>query len=151
GTSPQCKQRRTFALACAAGWCWLLRPSRMRSCRRRVSPSHLPLEVLDRSPEPLRSADLRLPTQQLPGPRDVRLALLWVVGRQRLVHERALAPGQLQDLVGELTDRDLRRVPDVHGQVVVGVEQLVDAVHQVGDVAEAPRLLAVAVDGEGLA
>ena len=47
--------------------------------------------------------------------------------------------------------RDLVRVAEVDRLVEVGEQQPVDALDQVGDVAEAARLRAVAVDGERLA
>ena len=53
--------------------------------------------------------------------------------------------------LGQLQDRELVRVPDVHRPDVVGVEQRDEPADLVVDVAERPRLLAVAVHRERLA
>ena len=55
------------------------------------------------------------------------------------------------DAFGEFQNGYLLRVADVNRQMLVGVNQLVDAVNQVGHVAEASRLLPIAVHGERLA
>ena len=52
--------------------------------------------------------------------------------------------GHADDRVGDLLDRHLVRVADVHRVVLVRQHQLDDAVDQIGDVAEAARLRAVA-------
>ena len=52
---------------------------------------------------------------------------------------------------GELQHGHLARVADVHRRRLVAPEEAEDALDQVGDVAEAARLRAVAVDRERLA
>src|SRR5205823_1023195 len=111
----------------------------------------LPFEVVHGPLEALVAADLRLPPEQLAGPRDVRLADLRVVLRQRLEDDPALAAGELAHLLRELQNGDLGRVAEVDRVVEVGPQQPVDALDEVGDVAEAAGLLAVAVDGDRLA
>ena len=60
-------------------------------------------------------------------------------------------PVMLDDPLGQLPHRELARVADVHRIAPVALEQAVDAVDQVGHIAEGARLRAVAVDREGIA
>src|SRR4029078_263664 len=83
---------------------------------RRVS-----LERRQSAAQPLVQLDLRLPAEDLACTRDVRLAHLGVVDRQRLAQELAGRPSRRQNGLGELEDRVLARVADVHGQVLAGL------------------------------
>ena len=94
--------------------------------------------------------DLRLPAEQLAGARDVGLALLRVVGRQRLVDDLAAAAPDLDHLLGQLEQGELLRVADVHRHVLAALGQQDQPADQVVDVTEAPRLRSVAEDGERL-
>src|SRR5262249_49899318 len=89
--------------------------------------------------------------QELPGPGDVRPADPGVVLGQGPKLDGALRPGQLADLPGELQDGHLAGVAQVDRLVEIGRQQLLDPVDQVVDVAEAPRLRAVAVHRDRLA
>src|SRR4029450_7277709 len=108
-------------------------------------------EVLDGVAESLLEPDLRLPAEEGPRARDVGLALLRVVDRQRPEHDLAPRVRERLDALGKLEDRHLRRVATVDRAAVVRPEQPHDALDQVGDEAEDARLRAVAVDGDGLA
>src|SRR5918911_3094174 len=79
----------------------------------------LPAEGREHPSEPLLQLDLRLPAEHLLGPRDVRLADLGIVHRKRLVDDLARRAGDAEHGLGELVERELARVPDVHRQVVV--------------------------------
>src|SRR6266536_4016530 len=65
------------------------------------------------APETLFELDLRLPAQDLPGPRDVGLPDLRIGHRQCLVDDLAARVDQLEQRLGELEDRELARVADV--------------------------------------
>src|SRR6187200_3193053 len=112
---------------------------------RRVS-----LERPQSAAQPLVQLDLRLPAEDLARARDVRLAHLRVVDRQRLVEDLARRAGRREDRLRELEDRVLARVADVHRQVLAGLGEQGEAANQVVDVTEAARLGAVPVDGERL-
>src|SRR5919204_5252305 len=72
----------------------------------------LPAEGREHPSEPLLQLDLRLPAENLLRPRDVRLADLGIVDRERLVDDLARRAGHPEDGVGELVQRELARVPD---------------------------------------
>ena len=61
-----------------------------------------------------------------------------------------LRAARLEHLLGELENRVLARVADVDRQVLAGLGQQDEAADEVVDVAEAPRLRAVAVDRQRL-
>src|SRR4051812_23317931 len=105
----------------------------------------------ERALEPLSELDLRLPTEQLLRQGDVGLALGRVVGGERLERDLRRRAGDVDHRLGELEDRELVRVADVHRADVVGLEQRRDAADLVVHEAERPRLLAVAVHRERLA
>ena len=64
--------------------------------------------------------------------------------------DRAVAAGRLQNLFGELKHRPLGRVADVDRPGLFRDGQLINAVNQVGDIAERAGLLAVAEDRQRL-
>src|SRR3989440_5365259 len=78
----------------------------------------LPAEGREHPSEPLLQLDLRLPAEPLLGPRDVRLADLGIVDRERLVDHLARRAGDAEHGLGELVERELARVSDVHRQVL---------------------------------
>src|SRR5205085_7654796 len=110
-----------------------------------------PAEGREHPSEPLLQLDLRLPAEHLLGPRDVRLADLGIVDRERLVDDLARRAGDTEHRLGELVERELARVPDVHRQVLAALRKENEPADQVVDVAKAPRLRAVAEDGDRLA
>src|SRR5262245_4469853 len=98
---------------------------------------HLLLEVLQRSPQPLTAANFRLPAQQLSRPADVGLAHLRIVLRQWSILDRTFTPRQSENLFRELENRHFVGVAEVDRLVEIGEEQLLDAIDEVIDVAEA--------------
>src|SRR4051794_15704858 len=121
---------------------------------------HLAISGLDRflaeraqpAPETLFEVDLRRPTQNLTGTRDVRAADLRIVDGKRLEDDVARRPADANHRLGQLEHRHLVvGVADVHGQVLVARHQGVEAPDQVVDVTERAGLGAVAVDGQRLA
>ena len=95
---------------------------------------------------PSRSGTFGSQPEQLARPGDVGASLRRVVDGERRRHDLGGRAGHLDDDLGQLADRELARVADVHRIVLVGVEQGEDARHGVVDVAEAAGLAAVAVD-----
>ena len=73
-----------------------------------------------------------------------------VVLGKRLKADFALRSRDLNNHLGTLQNGEFRRVADVDGQVFLGSRQSKDALDEVGDVAEAARLLAIAVDREAV-
>src|SRR5262245_14651364 len=108
------------------------------------------LEIRKSPFQPVVPVDARLPAEQSAGARDVGLAYLRIVLRQRPIVEDALAAGQGEDLLGEFEDGHLAGVAEVDRLVKVGVEQADDALDEIVHVAEGARLRAVAVDGQRL-
>ena len=106
--------------------------------------------MLDRAREAVAQVDLRLPAEQVARARDVGLAHLRVVDRQRLEHDLRARLGQLDDQLRHLEQRHLVRVADVHRLVHVRLGEQHEAADQVVDVTEAARLGAVAEDRDRL-
>ena len=59
--------------------------------------------------------------------------------------------GDGKDLASALEDGPFVGIADVDGEMLLGARQAQDAIDEIGDIAEAARLGAVAVDGQGLA
>lgn len=110
-------------------------------------------EILDGIAKPVLERHLRFPSELAFRERDIGLPLLGVVRRKRLEHELRLSSRDLDHLLGELEHRKLAGVADVDrsGKVRPRVHHEHERVDEVVDVAERPRLLAVAVDGDILA
>src|ERR671939_2165329 len=87
----------------------------------------LPAEGREHASEPLLQLDLRLPAEHLLRPRDVRLADLRIVDRKRLVDDLARRACDAEHRLGELVERELARVADVHRQVLVALGEEVEA------------------------
>src|ERR671937_592587 len=102
----------------------------------------LPAEGREHPSEPLLQLDLRLPAEHLPRTGDVGLAHLRIVDRERLVDDLAPRAGHPKHRLGELVERELTRVADVHRQVLLALGEQHEPADQVIDVAEAPRLRA---------
>src|SRR5919197_4287789 len=111
----------------------------------------LPAEGREHPSEPLLQLDLRLPPENLLRPRDVRLADLGIVDRKRLVDDLAHRAGDPDDGLRELVERELARVADVHREVLSALGEQNEPADEVVDVAEAPRLRALAEDRDRLA
>mmetsp|Transcript_23727 Transcript_23727/g.67373 ORF Transcript_23727/g.67373 Transcript_23727/m.67373 type:complete len:366 (+) Transcript_23727:722-1819(+) len=102
--------------------------------------------------EPFPQLDIWLPTKHLLGARDVGLALLWVVIRERHVDDLGFAAGHLHDRLCELLDGELVRVAHIDGaDRLVLVHQAHHTFDEVVHKAKRPGLRAVAVDGDILA
>ena len=102
--------------------------------------------------EPLLQIDLRLPAEHLARTRDVGAPDLRVVGRQRFEHDLARRARHLDDGLRELEHRHLViGVAEVDRQMLSAHREQKEAADQIVDVAERPRLRAVAVDRERLA
>src|SRR5205807_683049 len=81
---------------------------------------------------------------------DIGLAHLRIVDRQRLEDDLALRAGDAHDGLGELEERELLRVADVHGQMLAALGEQDETANEIVDVTEAARLRSVAEDGERL-
>src|ERR671938_1424375 len=84
----------------------------------RLHTYRLPAERLEHPPQALVELDLRLPAEDLLRPRDVGLAHLRVVDRKRLVDHVTPRARHPEHRLGELVERELARVADVHRQGV---------------------------------
>src|SRR4051794_2615465 len=104
--------------------------------------------LVDRALEAVAQLDGRRPPEQVASPRDVGPALLGVVGRQRLVDDLRARAGHVDHGLGEFEQRELVGVPDVHRIVLTGLGQGDDPADEIVDVAERPRLAAVAEHGD---
>src|SRR5450755_2172020 len=100
--------------------------------------------ALDRAPQTVDQLDLRFPAEDLAGQRDVWLAHLWIIGRQRLEDDLGLRARHLQHRLGELEQGELVGVADVHRVVVARLREGDDPADEVVDVTEGARLRAVA-------
>src|SRR3954465_1071862 len=114
-----------------------------------LDPKWLPSEARQHAPQPLLELDFRLPAQHLPGSGDVGLANLWIVDRKGLVPDLALRRGHSDNSLREFQNRKLLGIAEVDRQVLTALGEQVQAADQVVDVTEAPRLLALAEDGDG--
>src|SRR6266511_533932 len=91
-----------------------------------------------------------LPAEKLLRARDVRPPDLRIVLRQGLEDDLTRRARNLDDRLRELEQRELAGVPEVDGEMLSARGEQVEAPHEVVDVAEAPRLRAVAEDRERL-
>mmetsp|Transcript_14859 Transcript_14859/g.34940 ORF Transcript_14859/g.34940 Transcript_14859/m.34940 type:complete len:359 (-) Transcript_14859:274-1350(-) len=108
--------------------------------------AELLLEVLDGVAQPLLHRHPRLPADLALGHRDVRLALLRVVGCRGHVLDRAVGVGRLVDERCKLSDGVLLGVADVDWHVIAAFHESHEAGDEVIDVLEAPRRAPVPVD-----
>src|SRR5712691_283963 len=92
--------------------------------------------------------DLRAPTEDALGEPDVGTAAHRIIDGQRLVDDGRFGAGDLQDELGELADRELVGVADVHRPVPVRLQERQQPADLVVDVAERARLAPVSVDRE---
>src|ERR1700677_1958307 len=112
-----------------------------------TTDQQLDARLVDRALEPFPQRDLRRPSEQLARELGVGLALLGVIDRQRLVDDLRRRARQLFHDLGQLQQRELIRVADVHGIVIPGLSERNHSPDEVADVAEGPRLAAVAEHG----
>src|SRR6476469_1900587 len=107
-------------------------------------------EIVDRLLKPLANSDFWLPAEHRARTRYVRLADLRVVLRQRSLDERRGCLRQLAHHLGELSDSVLIGIADVRWIGIAVHEQTINALDLIGNVAEASRLRAVAVNRDRL-
>src|SRR2546430_5860535 len=84
----------------------------------RLDTDGLPAEGREHPSEPLLQLDLRLPAENLLRPRDVGLAHLGIVDRQRFVDDLARRAGHALHRLGQLVQREFTRVAEVDRQVL---------------------------------
>src|SRR6185369_9021050 len=122
-----------------------LRPSSIPN-----SGSNLLPKVSDRLFQSLRQRYSGRPFQVFARFGDVGLALFRVVLRQRLEDNSAARAGGSDDFLGELQHGQLRRIADVHRQVVIAHHQTMDALDEVGHITKASGLRALAKNRDRL-
>src|SRR5581483_926991 len=108
-------------------------------------------EKLDSLAKTVLQRYLRLPSEKAARLADVGAALFGIVLRQRLEDDGGLDAGETADALGEFKDGELQRVAEVDRVRLFGKEQTIQAIHEIRDITEASRLLALAADGERLA
>src|SRR2546423_12187846 len=128
-------------LALAAG---AAKRTTAQAARNALHTDGLPAEGREHPSEPLLQLDLRLPAENLLRPGDVRLANLGIVDRERLVDDLARRAGDAEDGLGELVERELARVPDVHRQGPAALREQHEPADQGAGGGEAPGLRAAA-------
>src|SRR5438552_3805294 len=131
----------------------VLREPMEEDCIRRPGESgqaELVPEVLERAAQAVRERDPGLPAQERARARDVGLPHARVVEGQRARDDAALRAGQRDDRLRQLADGELVGIADVDGVDLVRRDEAEEAVHEIGDVAEASRLAAVAEHGHVL-
>src|SRR5712691_5004788 len=99
----------------------------------RLHTDGLPPERSDHPPQPLLELHLGLPAEDLLRTSDVGLPLLRVVDRQGLEDDLALRAGHLEHGLGELEQRELVRVAEVHRQILAALREQDEAFDQVVD------------------
>ena len=82
---------------------------------------------------------------------DVRAALLGIILREGLKNNFRRVRKMRADAFCKFEDGDLLRIADVGGEMLIGEHKAVDTLDEIGDVAEAAGLAAVAVNGERFA
>src|SRR6476661_3884354 len=113
-------------------------PARVAATRRqRLDTNRLVTVRREHPAQALFQLDLGLPAEDLPCARDIRLAYLGVVHRQRLVHDLARRSRQLDDRLRELEDRELARVAEIDGQVLPALGEQHEPADEVVHVTEA--------------
>src|SRR5581483_8233083 len=141
---------RDVLIADAPATATAARAAAATTIRLRTRWTGLGLERRDRPTQAFLELDLWLPAEDLARAGDVRLPHLRVVLRQRLEDDLALRVGEPDDELRELEQRELGWVADVDRMMLVAAGEQVEPADQVVDVAEAPRLLAFAEDGQRL-
>src|SRR5947207_1746589 len=130
-----------WALADAAG---THRPAAAKTIAaktpRRLGNEWLPPEARKHAAQSFLELNLRLPAEELARPGDIGLPDLRIVDRQRLVDDLALRACDAQDGLGQLVERELPGVAEVHRQVLAGLGQQDEPLNEVVHVAEAPCL-----------
>ena len=98
--------------------------------------------------ETLAESDLWLPPEQGSCLGDIGAALHRIVDRQGLVADLAARASDRQNLARTILDGPLHRVSDVHGKMLARTREKKNARDQIGHIAEASGLGAIAIDGE---
>src|SRR5436305_6417181 len=147
-----CMPMSMWRAACAAGTARAAAKTRIAAktpiCLRN---DRLPSEAGQHPPQPVLELNFRLPVEELLCARNVRLPHLRIVNGKRLVDDLALRSGDAEDRVGEALERELARVAEIDGKVLVRFGECDEAPDQVVDVTEAPCLGAITEHRQRLA
>jgi len=107
-------------------------------------------EVSDHKGKSLAQGDLRLPAKKLLGAADVRLALVRVILGVLTELNPCIRVNGVLDNLGELKHGELARVSKVEWTNVIPFHQLHQTLNQIRNILEAPGLLAITVNSQGL-
>jgi hypothetical protein len=107
-------------------------------------------EVGDHEGKSLTEGDLRLPPKELLGAADVRLALVRVVLGVLTELNPCIRVNGVLDNLGELKHGELAGVSKVEWTDVLPFHQLHQTLNQIRNILEAPGLLAITVNSQGL-
>src|SRR5208282_1984192 len=107
-------------------------------------------KIFNRPDDSLIERALRLPAKESPGSRNVGLAYLGIIDRERAVFDPRGTSYDLNDPFGEFPDRHFDRIADVNWAMLRAHRQSEETLDQVGDITEGARLAPVAEDGKGL-
>src|SRR2546430_4507669 len=88
-------------------------------------------EIVDRRFDSLLKSDARLPTEHLFCAGDIRLAYLRVIDRQWFVFDCRFCSGDPNNFLGELLDRHLSRITEVHRLVKTAHGQFENPINQI--------------------
>ncbi len=128
-----------------------MKMSRFINGRSLDSASAVLSEIGGGSLQALIQLDLGRPIDQLFRQGSIGSPLGWIILGQRLLHDTRCTTRLLDHLLGELANRELPRVTEVHGaHLFLLVHHADHAVHQVVHVAEGSRLGTVTVHGQVL-
>src|SRR5215216_7308757 len=113
-----------------------LRFTQMTTNTNPLRPSILQrmLKVIDRFLDSLLEFDARLPTKHLFRARDIRLSHLGIIDWQWFVFDCRFRAGDANDFLGELFNRHLARVANVHRLMKTAHRQSENAIDQIGHV-----------------
>src|SRR6185369_13129140 len=109
------------------------------------------LEIFNGSLQTVTQWNRRVPRERALCPRDVGLALSWIVSRQRQIRKPRFRIARLYHFFRKLHDRELTRIAEIHRLVqIIDVHQANQSLNQIFDVTERARLLSLAVKRQRL-
>ena len=110
----------------------------------REDESNSPAEKLDRLADALVEIYFWLPTEDFLGACDIGLSHFRVIHRQGFLLDRAVRARDAKDFFGELADRHLARVADVHRLVEVRHHEAENSLEKIRYETKTSRLRAIA-------
>src|SRR5574341_189687 len=116
-----------------------------------ASRAHLVPEILERPLQSLIYGDTGVPAENPSCQGEVRTSHPRIVLRKGLVHNAQIFSREGEDFFGEIIDGQFLRVSEVDRAMTVRHQEAVNALHKVGDIAEASGLGSVTVHREILA